>query len=614
MCGIVGWIDHGRNISDHGGVMERMTDTLAKRGPDDYGYYIEENILLGHRRLVIVDPEGGRQPMTKFKGERSYTIVYNGELYNTEEVRKKLMDRGYGFQSYSDTEVLLTAYMEWGDQCLREINGIFAFGIWDHQNKTFFMARDPLGVKPLFFSRKNSSLIFASELKALLAHPMIEPKVGKEGLLEIFGLGPARSPGSGIFKDVYEIPPAHYLYYDGKELLIKEYWKLEAKPHEDRFDDTVEYVRNLLVDAVERQLVSDVPVCTFLSGGLDSSAISAITAKAYEREGKGKLNTFSIDYEDNHKYFKPSEFQPDSDQVWAELMAKAIGSNHHTIILQQKSLVTALKNAVAANDLPGMADIDSSLYLFCEEVRKKSTVALSGECADELFGGYPWHVNSHYINADTFPWAMDVSQRKTILSHDLKKLPLEEYVAEKYHDTLKKVPKLPGETPEEARMREIFFLNIKWFMITLLNRKDRMSMTNSLEVRVPFADHRIVEYAYNIPNAMKFYGGREKGLLRLALKDILPEDIINRKKSPYPKTHHGEYTIMVQNWMKEILGDRTSPILQLIDESVVGDIVKTGGKSYEKPWYGQLMTGPQLIAYLIQLNTWLRDYKVEIEL
>ncbi|TCO74405.1 asparagine synthase (glutamine-hydrolyzing) [Marinisporobacter balticus] len=612
MCGIAGWAEHQRDITSNVSIIKRMTDMLSNRGPNDSDLYVSENVLLGHRRLVIVDPQGGKQPMTRQLGDNKYTIVYNGELYNTEEVREKLKEKGHYFKSYSDTEVLLVSYIEWGIDCLKHINGIYAFGIWDEKNKNLFLARDPLGVKPLFYVQKNNRLLFASEIKALLEHPMVEPVIDKEGLLEVFGLGPSRSLGSGVFKDIKEIPPAHYLIYNKTTMQLKEYWKLEAKPHMEDFATTIEHTRNLLIDAIERQLVSDVPVCTFLSGGLDSSAISSIAANAFERDGKGTLNTFSVRYKDNEKYFKANEYQPNSDDIWAEKVAGFIKSNHENIIIDNSQLVLALENAVKANDLPGMADIDSSLYLFCKEVREKATVALSGECADEIFGGYPWFRRQEDIKADTFPWLKYIEARRSILGKEFKDLPLEEYVGQKYKDTIKHVPKLKGESPQEARMRELFYLNIKWFMITLLNRKDRMSMANSLEVRVPFADYRLVEYAFNIPNSMKFCDTREKGLLRRALKGILPKDVLERRKSPYPKTHHHMYTEGVQKWMREILQDKNSPILQIIDHDKVFEIVETGGKSFDKPWFGQLMTGPQLIAYLIQIDVWMRKYQVKI--
>lgn len=614
MCGIAGWVSNQENLLEKKDVIESMVSTLKNRGPDDCGFYLTEEVLLGHRRLTVVDPIGGKQPMIKRLGEGKYIIVYNGELYNTEEVRKKLKEKGYKFEAYSDTEVLLTSFIEWREECLNHLNGIFSFAVWNEENKTLFLARDRLGVKPLFYSEKNNSIIFGSEIKTLLAHPYIDPIIDEVGLLELFGLGPARSLSSGVFRDIEEVPPAHYLVFSESGIKMKEYWKLEAKPHVDSLDLTVEKTRELVIDAIERQLVSDVPVCTFLSGGLDSSAISAIASNAFRREGKEALSTFSIDYEDNNKYFKANEFQPSSDSFWVNVVSDYIGSNHYNIVLRNNDLASTLFDSVKARDLPGMADIDSSLYLFCNEVRKKAVVALSGECADEIFGGYPWYRREEDINSDTFPWSRSINERKSILGESFKSLPLEEYVRGKYQETINKVPKLQDESSREGRMRELFYLNIKWFMITLLNRKDRMSMANSLEVRVPFADHRIVEYGFNIPMDMKFCDNREKGLLRRAFRGILPKEIIDRKKSPYPKTHNPEYTQIVQKWMEKILQNKQSPILQLIDIDKVKEIVKTGGKSYLKPWYGQLMTGPQLIAYLIQLNIWMDLYNIKIEI
>lgn len=612
MCGIAGWVDFDRNLLGEREIIENMTATLKKRGPDASGIYEHKHALLGHRRLVVVDPSGGAQPMTRSLGKNLYTIVYNGELYNTEEVRNKLKSEGFKFKSYSDTEVLLMAYIAWGKECLMHINGIYAFGVWDEGKNTLFLARDPLGVKPLFYIQKGNSIIFGSEIKTLLAHRDVKPEVDKNGLIEIFALGPARALGSGIYKGINEIPPAHYLIFNSLGARLCEYWKLESKPHEETFNQTVEHTRSLLIDAIERQLGADVPVCTFLSGGVDSSAISSIASTYFKNNNMDRLNTYSIDYMGNDKYFKANEYQPNSDSSYIGLMSKYIDSNHHNIIVKNDDVAYALKEAVIANDLPGMADIDSSLYLFCKEVRKNAVVALSGECADEIFGGYPWFTREEDINSNTFPWTKYVNERKAILSRELKSLPIEEFAQSKYEDSLKKVNKLKGETKREHRMRELFYLNIKWFMITLLNRKDRMSMSNSLEVRVPFADYRIVEYAYNIPWNMKYCDNIEKGLLRKSLKGILPEEVLYRKKSPYPKTHNPEYLRFVQKWLKEILEDKTSPILSLIDTDKVREIIATDGRAFKKPWYGQLMAGPQLMAYLIQINIWLNEYKIRL--
>lgn len=615
MCGLIGWIDTQRSIEEHKQLMEKMTGTLSKRGPDSAGIYVAKHALLGHRRLTVVDPEGGGQPMMKTIGgsENTYVIIYNGELYNTEEIRKKLRERGYEFKSYSDTEVLLTSYIEWGEDCIKHFNGIFAFGIWDEHHQKLFAARDPLGVKPLFYTQKGSSFIFGSELKALLAHPEINPVIDREGILEIFALGPARTPGNGVFKDIYEVPPGACLSFVESKIRLREYWRLQSKPHTDSLDETVEKVRELFVDSVQKQMISDVPVCTFLSGGLDSSAISAIAAEYFKAHDLGKLNTYSIDYQGNDKYFTADHYQPDSDNMYINIMTEFIGSNHRNVVINNAELASALKAAVKCSDLPGMADIDSSLYLFCKEVRKDATVAISGECADEIFGGYPWYRDSELVNANTFPWSRALKERKGLLSKEYQTLPLEEYVESKYMETLLEVPVLEGESAEEHRMREIFYLNLKWFMVTLLNRKDRMSMGNGLEVRVPFADYRIVEYAFNIPWHYKYCDNIEKGLLRRALKGILPEEVLYRKKSPYPKTHNPAYLKIVQSWLREIIMEESSPINQLVDKDSVLELIRTGGASFGKPWFGQLMKGPQLIAYLIQLDTWMRQYNVEIK-
>lgn len=612
MCGIAGWINLKRDLTEDREIIEKMTDTLKKRGPDDCGYYISNHALLGHRRLVVVDPAGGAQPMTREVCKRVYTLVYNGELYNTEEIRSILLSKGYSFKSYSDTEVLLLSYIEWGEECVKHFNGIFAFGIWDEESHSLFLARDPLGVKPLFYSCKGDSLIFGSEIKCLLAHPEIEPVIDNTGIMEIFGLGPARSPGNGVFKDINEIPPGHCIKYENSIMKIWEYWKLKSTPHAENLNTTIEHLRHLIVDAIERQLVADVPVCTFLSGGLDSSAISAIAAANFKKQNKEVLNTYFIDYHFNDIYFKPDEYQPNSDEAWAKKMSEFIGSNHHSIIVHSPDLAEALTDAVKASDLPGMADIDSSLYLFCKEIKKDSTVALSGECADEIFGGYPWFSREQDINSKTFPWSNALKERRGILSGEFINLPIESYVANKYEETLKQVPHHSEESEREYRMREIFYLNLKWFMVTLLNRKDRMSMSNSLEVRVPYADYRIVEYAFNIPSYVKLLDGREKGLMRKALKGILPDEIVQRKKSPYPKTHNPLYTKILQGMAGEIMQDKSSPLLQLIDIKQVSEIIQSGGSSFGKPWFGQLMTGPQLIAYLIQIDIWMREYKVKV--
>lgn len=611
MCGFAGIVDFKKILTNEQVHLESMTDTLKMRGPDQHGYKSYPHVLFGHRRLIVVDPKGGLQPMTKEQGGFQYTLIYNGELYNTEDIRKELLNNGYQFDSYSDTEVLLTAYMCWGVNCVEKLNGIFAFAVYDEKLEQVLLVRDQLGVKPFFYSIQGTTLILGSEIKTVLAHPAVSPTVDREGLTEIFGLGPAVRPGSAVFKEISELPPAHLAIINKKDIVIKEYWQLRATENHETLEEATEHLQHLLIDAIERQLVGDVPLCTFLSGGLDSSAISAIAARSYKKRNK-VLTTYSLDYEDNDKYFRASIYQPTSDQYWALQMAEFIQSNHRTYTIKHDELAYALRSAVLARDLPGMADIDSSLFLFCKEIREDFIVALSGECADEVFGGYPWYTRPELRNLETFPWSNFVRSRKQLLSPEYASLPLEEMVQENYLDSIKLVPQLGYESLDRQRTREIFYLNMKWFMVNLLNRKDRMSMANSLEVRVPFADYRLVEYAFNLPDDYLFYQGREKGLLRKALKGILPEDIIYRKKSPYPKTHNPIYTQLVSDMLSEVLQNKNAPLFTIINKEFAQKLVDTKGEAYTRPWFGQLMTGPQLIAYLVQLNIWLESYKVKL--
>ncbi|WP_186670461.1 asparagine synthase (glutamine-hydrolyzing) [Sporosarcina sp. BP05] len=613
MCGITGWIDWHQDLTQQVFIVEKMAKTLAKRGPDASNVWSSRHLLLGHTRLIVVDPAGGIQPMSIEKNNHTFTIVYNGELYNTEEIRKELLQRGYSFQSYSDTEVLLTAYIEWGENCVEHLNGIFAFAVWDQHREQLFMARDRLGVKPLFYREENGSLVFGSELKAILAHPKVKSEVDREGFQEVFGLGPSRTPGHGVFRGINELRPAHALTYNRNGLKIWRYWNVESKMHHHTVDETVEHLKNLVRDAVERQLVADVPVCTFLSGGLDSSAISSFASEFFKKEGRGTLHTYSIDYEQNNQYFKASSFQPDQDAPWIQKMQQYLGSVHHSAIITNDQLANLLEEAVMMRDLPGMADVDSSLLWFCQQMKQDYTVALSGECADEIFGGYPWFYKDELLNGKGFPWIRSQAERQQLLlPHWQKKLDLEGYVRERYNETISEVPHLGGETQIEVRRREMSYLNMIWFMSTLLERKDRMSMGASLEVRVPFADHRIVEYAWNIPWDMKMLNGHEKGILRKALEGVLPNEILYRKKSPYPKTHHQTYMKLVKTKLNNILDNKTSPLLELVSKQKVKDIIDSDGSSFKVPWFGQLMTGPQLIAHLVQINMWLENYNINI--
>ena len=460
----------------------------------------------------------------------------------------------------------------------------------------------------MYYAIKNKTIIFGTEIKAILQYPEIEVKIDKEGISELFGLGPAHSPGNGIFKGIKELKPGHFLIFNKYGEYTEKYWSLETKEHLDDLNKTCEKIKFLVEDSIKKQLVSSKSLGIMLSGGLDSSIITAYASKYYKN-----LETFSVDYIDNDKNFIKSDFQPNSDNYYINIMKERFNTNHKQIIIDTPELAEALNDAMISRDIPGMADVDSSLLLFCEQIKKTNNVLLSGECSDEIFAGYPWFFREDALNSNTFPWSIALDERQQILNPEIsKKIKLKEYIDYQYNKTLTNVRILDSDTNETAEKRKISYLTMNWFMQVLLDRADKMSSLNGLEIRVPFCDYRIVEYLWNVPWEMKALQGREKGLLRYIVKDILPEEIVNRKKSPYPKTHNPNYLKLVKEKLTKIMENKNAPINNLLNREYILEILKTNGEVFKRPWYGQLMTGPQLMAYLIQVNMWLEKYHPKI--
>lgn len=611
MCGICGMVSFENDMRKERDILIKMQSALERRGPDGEGVFCSEcECIMAHKRLAVIDPENGKQPMTrKYMGE-TYTIVYNGELYNTKEIREELTELGAIFETNCDTEVVLWGYILFKEDILQKFNGIFAFGIWEHSGKRLFLARDRMGVKPLFYAETEKGFVFSSEINSLLENPDIPREIDIIGLSEIILMAPGRTPGYGIFRTIRELKRAEYAFYDNTGFRKNIYWKLKAKEHTDNFSQTAETVRFLLEDSVKRQLVSDVPLGTFLSGGLDSSIISSIAASEYKKQGR-VLDTFSLDYKSNDIYFQKSRFQPTSDTEFIDIMAEYLGSNSHKTILDTPALAAALIPAMEARGMAAMGDVDSSMLLFCRDIRRSVTAALSGECSDEIFGGYPWYRDETIRMSEGFPWAQSTAYRQSFLRDEFSELiDGRAYVDKAYRDTISQADKLSGEPVTESRTREMMILNIDWFMQNLLDRKDRMSMYSSLEVRVPFCDYRIAEYLYNVPWEYKDYKGYEKGLLREAMKGYLPDKILWRKKSPYPKTHNPAYFLAVSKMLRKITDDPSSPLLSIIKKSRLTELME-GSESVQ--WYGQLMTKPQTIAFFVQLDSWLRRYNVNVK-
>ena len=602
MCGIAGAVSFIEDMREDMKIYEKMQHALLRRGPDQRGMVLKRQAALIHTRLAVIDIDGGRQPMSFGR----YTIVYNGELYNTEELRRELAG-DFDLTTRSDTEVVLKSYIKWGSTCVDRFNGIFALAVWDEEEQRLFLARDRIGVKPLFYYDTGTRLIFASELPSLLEHPLVPHEIDAEGAAELLLMAPGRTMGCGVIRGVKEIKPGWCGYYTAKGLELWEYWRLRAYELHESFEDTAEHVRELVIDSIRRQLVSDVPVCTFLSGGLDSSLISSVAAAELKKQGR-QLTTLSVDYRNNERYFRSSHFQPDSDPEYIACMAEYLGTDHHNIVLDTADLAKALDDAVEARGLPGMADVDSSMLLFCREIKKYGTVALSGECADEIFGGYPWYRDEDIRMTDGFPWAQSTAYRSRFLcDRYAREIDAGDYVYSAYRRTADYAMKLPDDSPLEYRMREMTQLNFHWFMQTLLDRKDRMSMYSGLEVRVPFCDYRIAEYLYNVPWEYKDYKGREKGLLREAMKEWLPEKVLWRKKSPYPKTHDPVFLDIVTAKLRSVL-DSGGRLTELVKREELERLLR---HEYNVQWYGQLMNLPQTIAYFLQLNYWLERFDIK---
>ncbi|MER2109175.1 MAG: asparagine synthase (glutamine-hydrolyzing) [Solibacillus sp.] len=598
MCGITGWVDFERDLRGEIPQIIEMTNKLAHRGPDSEGIWGRKHVLFGHRRLAVIDLEGGKQPFEK----SGYVIIYNGELYNTDSLREQLKKCGHTFSTTSDTEVLLTAFIEWKEECIAYLDGIFAFAIWNIEKESLFLCRDRLGVKPLFYKETAAGLLFGSEIKALLAHKEVPAEVSLSGLTALLSMGPSRIIGDGIFNGVKELKPGHAMVVKKHQKTIWRYWTVRQCEHTHSIDETAEHVRELVTQAIQKQLVSDVPLCTFLSGGVDSSIITAIAASA------APLATYSVGYEDNHRYFQKNAFQTTEDVYWINLMSEAFNTKHKEVLLPQEELITHLEQAMLHKDMPSMADIDSSLYLFSREIKKDFTVALSGECADELFGGYPWF----YEDYTSFPWIRSIKAREQLLNVDWReRLQLSSFLEETFHHAVNEAPAMTG-TASEVRHQQLFYLNQQYFMQTLLERKDRMTMAQGLEVRVPFADHALVEYVWNIPWEMKHINNQEKGILRKAFEGIVPDEVLHRKKNPYPKTYHPHYTEGVQKLLKELLQNKDSILHELFEKNKIEALVNSGGDSFDVPWFGQLMAGPQLLAYFIQFHLWFERYRINI--
>ncbi|MFF7329546.1 asparagine synthase (glutamine-hydrolyzing) [Streptomyces sp. NPDC008150] len=578
MCGITGWISFDRDLRAESATLHTMTETMACRGPDDRGTWVQGPAALGHRRLAIIDLPGGSQPMTVDTPHGTVALVYSGETYNFTELRHELTARGHRFTTDSDTETVLRGYLEWGESVAERLNGMYAFAVWDGRKERLVMIRDRMGIKPFYYYPTPDGVLFGSEPKAILANPLAPAQVDRDGLRELFTM--VKTPGHAVWKGMHEVEPGTVVTVDRAGLRRRAYWELETRPHTDDRDTTVATVRSLLDDIVRRQLVADVPRCTLLSGGLDSSALTALASRQLAPHGE-RVRSFAVDFAGQTDRFVADELRGTPDTPFVHDVARNSRTDHRDIVLDSQELAdpAVREKVIRARDLPaGFGDMDASLYLLFRAVREQSTVALSGESADEVFGGYLQFFDEEARRADAFPWLVQFGRHfgndAEVLRPDLLgALDLETYVDDSYRTAVRGIQRLDGESDFEYRMRRICHLHLTRFVRILLDRKDRASMAVGLEVRVPFCDHRLVEYVYNTPWALKSFDGREKSLLREATADVLPRSVYDRVKSPYPSTQDPKYAAALRDNVEDLLARPSHPVFDLVDRGRVRQVV-----------------------------------------
>jgi asparagine synthase (glutamine-hydrolysing) len=620
MCGIAGMVSFTRDLTGRHDIAGPMSTTMAPRGPDQEGMWNDRNALLTFRRNAVIDLIGGRQPMVAEDADGAARAVldYTGEIFNTEELRAELTARGHVFHSHSDTEVVLRAYVEWGEGCARRLRGMFAFAVWDVGRNRLVLVRDRIGIYPLYYAEIGDGLLFGSEPKALFASGLCRPVIDQDGLRELLAFTP--TPGLSVFRGVREVIPGEVVAYDRNGLHRHRYWQLPAREHADDYDTTVRTVRAYLEEIVRSQLVSDVPLSLMLSGGLDSSAMGALVAISGGRRpaapGKppsnGRLHTYSMEFAYNLANFRPNEWNESADSPYALLMSRHLGTHHRELLVTAEDSAdrTEQRAVLSAMDRPvGRIDMHVAMRRLCAMAKETSTVSLSGDGADELFGGYAWFHDPERVRGSTFPWFGSSYPHEMftgLLDRRLvSELDLAGYLCDQYTEALAEVPHVDGVSADERRMREITYLHMTRYLRIIIDRKDRLGMSVALEGRVPYCDHHLVEYVFNAPWAMKSVGGREKSLLRAAVLELLPDEVIDRRKSPFPRIQDPAYGKALHEQLRELAGGGGGPIDGLLDSGRL-EMFLNDPSAFDSP-VNRVST-----EIAIMLDRWVREQGVTV--
>jgi asparagine synthase (glutamine-hydrolysing) len=626
MCGITGIVAVDRLDQDAPARAMRMRDIITHRGPDEAGLFYDAKAALAHRRLSIVDLSTGQQPLSNEDG--TVWVVFNGEIYNHAEVRKELEAHGHTYRTRSDTETIVHAYEQWGEECVHRFRGMFAFAIWDAPKRRLVLVRDRLGVKPLYWTRTHDALLFGSEIKAILASDLVEPEPNHTVLPEVLGTR-CTAGDQTLFRGIRKLLPGHLLVFEGGKIRTRQYWDIPARGESPAGGpDPVERFRELLEESVRLRLMSDVPLGMFLSGGIDSSAIAVLMARMIDRP----LKTFSVAFKD--RAFNELEY--------AREVSRTIGADAHEIVIDDRDFFGALPTLVWHEDEPIGHASSVPLYFVSALARQHVTVVLTGEGSDELLAGYgryprvAWNWRAGTAYEKVLPEAVRLAIARGVVRHlpgtlaryakrsflamdrsaesmifdnfaSIRLAELQPLLAPGLRDTatragvygssLSYFNKLNGSS---TLLDRVLYSDIKTYLVELLMKQDQMSMAASIESRVPFLDHQLVEYAATLPDAWKLSGFTTKRVLRESMKGVLPESILNRPKMGFP--------VPFSNWTRgawnsvarDVLLDRRSRERGVIDPHAVDRLLRDHAA-------GRTAGGDQIWS-LLNLELWYRTF------
>ncbi|MEC3952029.1 asparagine synthase (glutamine-hydrolyzing) [Nocardia sp. CDC153] len=616
MSGIVGWVDFGRDLSRERSTLLAMTATLACRGPDDEGVWVSRHCGFGHRHLAVFDAEAGRQPVVVEDGSGVRAVgMHSGSILNHAELRSRLAGLGHRLQRGGDTEVLVHAYLEWGEDCVHRLEGSFAGAVWDEQRRRLWLVRDRLGVEPLFYYPLATGVVFGSEAKAILAHPLVEAEVDADGLREV--LTYSGTPDFAPFHGMSRLRAGRMAVMTEQFLSVRAYWKVEARPHTDDLDTTVSTIRGLLEESMDRNLVTDMPKGCLLSGGLDSSGVVGLAHRVLSPRGEA-VRTFTVNFARHEDNFRPSDTRSGLDTPYAADVVAHLGTEHTGVLIDPTELADPVARAAVlrAKDIPTpLGDMNTSLYLLARAVSDQVRVVMTGEAADSLFHGVVWNRDPVESTMGTFPWVArgvvrDAPQGLGCGLLDpalLEKLSPLDYAAQRYRESIAEAPMLDDVSEVDRHMRELCWVHITNFMENQNGHTERLFKAVGVEVRMPYCDHRLVQYAYNLPWALQNFDGREKGLLRAALSDVLPRSVIDRRKTPYPVTVDKAYEAALRAEATALLADRQAPVLPLLDTAAVRDVLDDANSLGS--WAARAN-----LELPLQLNRWIREYGIKLSI